>query len=109
MQAGQLDKRVTFMRRERVPGKSADRGPFAELLRVACAFRPVSGRALAEAGSLTDAIEGSICVRDTARTRGLTVADRAVIDGRDMAIESVQPSDRSGWLWIKVSRRKASA
>lgn len=109
MQAGNLDKRVTFRRRQKLAGQPGDRGSFAEWMTVACDFRPLSGRALAEAGSLTDAIEGSLCVRDTARTRSLTVADRAVIDGRDMAIESVQPSDRSGWLWIKVSRRKASA
>ena len=109
MQAGDLDRRVTFRRRQKIVGQAGDRGPFADLMTVACAFRPLSGRALAEAGSLTDAIEGSVCVRDTARARGLTVADRALIDGRDLAIESVQPSDRSGWLWIKVSRRKASA
>lgn len=109
MEAGRLDKRVTFLRRVKVPGKPASRGDFVVHFAVAAEFRPLSGRALAEAGSLTDAIEGTLVVRDTARTRGLTVADRVVIAGREMALASVPPSDRSGWLWIKVAQTKGAA
>lgn len=113
MEAGRLDRRATFLRRAKVaavPGKLPDsRAGFETLFTVAAEYRPLSGRALAEAGSLTDAIEGTLIVRYTARTRKLTVADRVVVEGREMAIESVPPSDRSGWLSIKVSRKKASA
>ena len=107
MDAGRLDKRVTFRRREKKPG--GGRGDYQDLFTTAAEFRPLSGRALAEAGSITDGIEATVVVRDTARTRGLTNADRALIDGHDFALESVPLGDRTGWLWIKVSRRKASA
>lgn len=109
MQAGRLDKRVTFRRRPKVTGKPDERKSYVDLFTVAAEFRSLSGRAMAEAGSLTDAIEGTLVVRDTVRTRGLTVADRAVIDGRDFALASVPPTDRSGWLFIKVAQTKGSA
>ena len=109
MEAGRLDKRVTFRRRAKVDRAGAgSRSDFADLFKTWCDFRPLSARTLAEAGSLTDGIEASIVVRDTPRTRGLTKMDRAVVDGRDFAIESVPPGDRSGWLTLKISARKAS-
>ncbi|WP_164255889.1 phage head completion protein, partial [Stenotrophomonas maltophilia] len=80
-----------------------------DLFTVRAEFRPLSGRAMAEAGSLTDAIQGTLVVRDTPRTRALTIADRVTVDGRDYAIESAPPGDRSGWLYLKVSLKKGSA
>lgn len=107
MDPGRIDKRVTFRRREKKPG--GGRGDYHDLFRTSAEFRPLSARALAEAGSITDGIEATLVVRDTPRTRDLTNADRVLIDGRDFAIESVPLGDRTGWLWIKISRRKASA
>ena len=110
MHAGALDKRATF--RGRAMGDMdgfAVRGEFGDLFTVWAEFRPLSGRALAEAGSLTDAIEWTLIVRATPRTRTLTVAHRVVVDRRDYAIESVPPDDRTGFLMLRISARKASA
>ncbi len=110
MDPGHLDKRARFRRRVKTgEGGAGSRGAYADLFTVAASFRPLSARVLAEAGSLTDGIEASLVVRDTARTRDLTKADRVIVDGRDFAIESVPLSDRSGWLRMKLSVRKASA
>lgn len=110
MHSGALDRRATFRGRAiDDDGGFGVRGDFRDLYTVWAQFRPLSGRALAEAGSLTDAIEGTLVVRATARTRALTVAHRVVVDRRDYAIESVPPDDRTGFLVLRVSSRKASA
>ncbi|GJD60857.1 hypothetical protein [Methylobacterium frigidaeris] len=57
-----------------------------------------------ETVTVTDGIDGTLVVRETARTRGLTLADRVTIAGHDCAIESVPIAHRSGWLSLTVSR-----
>ncbi len=108
MDPGQLDKRVTFRRRALVTrGGRQVPGDYADLFRAWGAWRPLTGRRLVEAGAVTDGIDGTLIVRETARTRGLTVADRVIIAGYDFAIESVPIAHRSGWLSLSVSRRRA--
>ncbi|ACL62062.1 head-tail adaptor protein [Methylobacterium nodulans] len=111
MDPGRTDKRVIFRRRVAVPKASGNgtNREFRDLFPCWAAWRPLTGRRLAEAGGVTDGIEGAIVVRDTPRTRDLTVADRVILDGRDMALESVPIGERSGWLTIKVSRRVAGS
>lgn len=105
-----MDKRATFRGRSELDEDDFEvRGQLVDLFTVAAEFRPLSGRAMAEAGSLTDALEGTLIVRDTPRTRKLTIAERVVLNGRDYAIASVQPPDRSGWLYLKLAQTKGSA
>ncbi len=110
MQAGRLDLRATF--RKRGPGEVGSlpgRGSYIDDFTVAAEWRQLSGKAVAEAGALTDAIEGTLVVRDTPRTRALTVAHRVVVLGREMAIDTVPPSDRSGWLFLRCRQTRGSA
>ncbi|MGY2051685.1 phage head closure protein [Methylobacterium sp. JK268] len=110
MDPGRADKRVTFRRRAAVPKPGGGTArEFRDLFACWAEWRPLSGHRLAEAGGVTDGIEGTIVVRDTPRTRALTVADRVILDGRDLALESVPIGERTGWLSVRVSRRVAGS
>ena len=71
MQAGRLDKRATFRGRPQLDDDGFEsRGGYQDLFTVRAEFRPLSGRAMAEAGSLTDAALEAVVVELWAPPKG---------------------------------------
>lgn len=88
MRAGRLDLRVTFHRRADLG--DYQRGEFEPFLSGEPAeYRRLSGAEAVEGGRLSDVEQGTLIIRDSAKAREITAADRVTIAGRDFAIKSV--------------------
>lgn len=73
------------------------------------AFYPERSRERIEAGRLESAVAGTIAVRSTNASRGVTAADRAVIGGVPYAIKGItNPDRRNKFLEMSVERGTAT-
>ncbi len=103
--AGHLKDRVTFTRRQSasdgfggtVPGDGW--AAISGLSRVSAGFRPEFGREQVAAGRMTAMLRGTITVRRSAASAGVTEADRLTFDtgpstGKVCAIRSIVPGRR---------------
>jgi len=88
--AGRYNRRATIHRRPveaNVAGRA--RGEFREvagLVSIACAYREMSLREIASGNGVQGAIEAEMRLRDSAKARTVTIADRAVIAGQGFDI-----------------------
>lgn len=103
MNPGKLDQRVTFRRRRSVGGVRS--GPLEDFFSCWARWQPGTGRQLVEAGAVSDAVEGTLTVRDTARARQVASEDRAAFRGQDLEVISAAIPDRSGYLAFQLTRR----
>lgn len=103
MNPGRLDQRVTFRRRNVVGGVHS--GPLEDFFTCWARWQPGSGRELVEVGVVSDAVEGTLTLRDTTMARQLARQDRAVFRGSDLVVVSAAIPDRSGFLVLQVARK----
>ena len=99
MRTRPLDKRVAFL------GRPDGTGPLTPRAEAWAEWLPLSSARKVEARGLTDGIEGTLRIRDTAKARTIIQTDRALFSGQDMKVLSTPVPDRSGFLWIKVGRQ----
>lgn len=106
MQPGRLDRRCAFQRRDTTPDDygNVTGGGWSALLTVWGALDERAGREAVRAGRLESAAAGTVQIRDSAAARGITAADRVVIDGRAYAIREVRPPQRTGMIEMVVER-----
>lgn len=94
MNAGRLDKQVTF--RRRAPGASQrDRGGYQDHATVWGDYRRLSGREALQAGREVNVEEGTLRIR-IGEADDITIADRVVVEGRELGIKAVSTPDRRG-------------
>lgn len=108
MSAGELDRRVTFLRLDRAePADGNPRGRMAPAFSVWAGFTPMSSSKRADYGYAEDIASGWLKLRDSSQVDSLTIADRVVFaDPLDeFAIDSVSVRDRSGWRLLRISRQ----
>lgn len=88
--AGRFDRRATIYRRAlaaNVAGVARkDFEAVDGLAGIACAFREMTLREIAAGNGVQGGIEGEMRLRDSAKARTVTIADRAVIDGQGFDI-----------------------
>lgn len=110
MPAGQRDKRVTIRRRATQatnPG-GVPRGGYADAFTLWGRMIQSQGHRLVEGAIAEDATPLAIRFRDCEQARSITVADRAVILGRECAIISAgMPDRRGGFVDILISTQRA--
>lgn len=110
MPAGQRDKRVTIRRRAVEAGNPGGvaRGEFSDAFTLWGRMIQAQGHRIVEGAIAEDATPVTIRFRDCAQARSITVADRAVILGRECAIISAGlPDRRGGFVDILVSTQRA--
>ncbi|RVU17497.1 head-tail adaptor protein [Methylobacterium oryzihabitans] len=101
MDPGQFDRRVTVRQR---PGEGRSRGAYADAFTVWACYRPESAREAVQGGRAQTVESGTLVVRDSARMRTVSSADRVVLGGRDFAIEGVGlPDRRTGLVTLKIA------
>ena len=103
MQPGRLTMRVVVSRRATVGGVRS--GPPAPVYTCWGAWEPLTARTIEEAGSRTDAVAGTLTVRDTPRARQIALDDRAAFRGADLVVTSAPIPDGSGFLRLALSRQ----
>lgn len=104
--AGATDRRVTILRRPLQESDGGnDRGEYAVHAQLWGAFRPLSARVHAELGYAEDVVSGTLEIRESSRLAGLSSADRIQMGDQEWGIDSVPPSDRSGFRKLRISRR----
>jgi hypothetical protein len=104
MNPGKFDTAVMFRRRA-IGGDGRRSGKPEDFFRTNAGWRPLGARTLIEAGIDTDAVQGTLTIRDQPRARLLENEDRAVFNGSSFYITSVSVPDRSGLLHIQVERK----
>lgn len=109
---GQLRDRVTFERATLVPdgggGYESGWAAIAGLEAVRGYFAPQRGREAVEAGRLESAVAGTLKVRSSAAARGVSAADRVIINGETFAIFAIMNEDRHDrYLTMTVERGSA--
>lgn len=106
MDAGKLDRRCAFERRDATPDAygNVTSGGWVSLLTVWGRLDERPGREAVRAGRLEASALGALSIRDSAQARGVTAADRVVIDGHAYAIRDVRPPQRSGMIEMVVER-----
>ena len=108
MDPAKLDRRVTFRRRQ-VLAQNA-RGEFVNFFGAWAAYAPSSSREAIESGRPTDIETGLIRIRDSAKGRELTGADRVMIAGREFSLQAVGlPDRRTGLIDITVTTSRQTA
>lgn len=112
MDAGRLNRRAAFFRRERLAAPVAGnaRGRFEAMpyLTVWSDYRATPGREVVSAGIPEDQIGGTLRIRDSAAARQVTAADRVAIAGVSFAIASVGlPEGRDGFIEMILRREVA--
>lgn len=109
MTSGELDRRVTFLRRPLIEADAAgeERGKFKPEFEVWAAFTPMSSQRRADYGYAEDVLSGWLKIRESLKVATLTISDRVVLkgDGDEFAIDSVPVNDRSGYRLLRVSRK----
>lgn len=105
---GALRDQVTF---QRLTGTARDAvgnvtdGTWTAIATVWGQLKPGSGRENFESARLESAVMASLVVRATTTTRGITGADRVLIDGVPYNIRAVTNEDRRGrFLTMMVER-----
>jgi SPP1 family predicted phage head-tail adaptor len=106
IRAGALDRRCRFERRDTTPDAygNVTAGAWTTLLTVWGALSEKPGREAMKAGRMESAALAEIWIRDSAAARGITAADRVVIDGAAYAIRHVGLPQRSGMITIQIER-----
>lgn len=105
MQAGALDRRCAFERRDDVPDDYGNVSTgWAARLTVWGALRFERGRERVEAGRMESALGAVLHVRASAASRAVTTADRVTIDGAVYAIRTIAEDPRSGMLEMTIER-----
>lgn len=106
MQAGRLDRRCAFQRRDTTPDAygNVTAGGWVALLTVWGRLDERAGREAIEAGRVESTAPGTLTIRDSAAARGITAADRVLIAGTAYAIRDVRPPQRWGVIEMVVER-----
>lgn len=112
MTAGRMQHRVTFLRRGAVDdGYGNDNtGPFAAIAgasRIGAGFKPQFGREKVSAGRLDAPLSGTLTVRRSTVSAGLTAADRARFEttpyaGLTCNIRSITPTADRRWIELTI-------
>lgn len=80
-------------------------GTWATLTEVWAKFTPERSRERLEAGRMESAVSGTLTVRSTATTRGITEADRVVFRSETYNIRAIiNPDQRGRFLEMAVER-----
>lgn len=110
MDAGRLNKRVTFERNVTAPDEGGgSTSAWTGVATVWGGFQPERGRERLEAGRLEAAVAGTLTVRSSSMTRAIDASCRVVIDGDRYAIRSiVDPTQKREWLEMVVEKGVAS-
>lgn len=111
MPAGELRDRIAFQRLQaEADGGGGTLDPeWVDLINCRGAFFPERSRERLEAGRLESAVAGTLKVRSSATTRGVTAADRALINGTVYAIRAItNPDRRNRYLEMTVERGTAT-
>lgn len=106
MAAGPLDQRAAFSRRPFVDDDPNRRGDaYSEQYLTAWArYARLSGAQKLQAGALIDDEIATLTIRDSRAARQITASDRVSVQGRDYAVQTVSPADRStGTIAIVIS------
>lgn len=104
--AGSLDRRARFERRDATADDygNVSAGNWVHVVTVWASLSERPGREAVRAGRVEASATGALRIRDSAAARGITTADRAVIDGEAYAILDVRPPQRSGVIEMVVQR-----
>lgn len=110
MGAGDLNKRVTFQRATRT-GDGGGGGAIVwnTLATVWAGFKPERGYERLRTGRIEAELAGVLTVRGSSVTRGVTEADRVLVDGVPYAIHAISnPDQRGRFLELTVGSGEAS-
>jgi SPP1 family predicted phage head-tail adaptor len=104
--AGLMDRRCRFERRDATADDygNVTAGGWVALATVWGRLTERPGRESVEAGRLESSAAGTLTIRDSVAARGVTAADRVVIDGAEYAIRDVRPPQRIGLIEMVVER-----
>ena len=109
MSAGELDRRVTFLRRPTLESDSGDdRGKLEELFSVSAGYTPLSSARRADYGVAEDVVTGWLKVRESRQINRLSIADRVVFNNdraNDFEIMSIPVRNRSGYRLLRIARQ----
>ena len=106
MQAGRLDRRCAFERRDETPDEygNASSGNWVALATLWGDLRFERGRERVEAGRMESALSAVLTIRSSVTARGITPADRVTIDGAVYAIRTIAETPRSGAIEMTIER-----
>lgn len=112
MDAGRLNRRAAFYRRAVLgtPVAGNARGGFEQtpFLTVWADFRQTPGRQVVSAGLAEDQIGGTLRIRDSAKAREITAADRCTMQGVSFALVSVGLAETSEGYIEMILRREVA-
>jgi head-tail adaptor len=107
--AGELDNRVTFLKRPTIESDAGDdRGKFEDLFSVWAGYAPLSSARRAEYGIAEDVVTGWLKVRESKQINRLSIADRVVFKNNpadNFEIMSIPVKNRSGYRLLRISRQ----
>lgn len=104
---GALRHRATFQRESAGTDDfgNVTQGTWTTLAEVFAGFKPERSRERLEAGRLESAVAGTLTIRSTTTTRGITEADRVVFRGETYNIRGItNPDQRGRFLEMTVER-----
>lgn len=103
MNPGRFDQRVTFRRR----ALEGDRrtGPLEDFFSCWGSWRPAGAQQVTEVNATSDAVAGTLTVRDTAKARAVETEHRVTVRGSDLEVMSAPIPDRSGYLAFLLTRK----
>lgn len=109
MSAGQLRDRVSIQRKQEISdgagGTTFDWDNITGLGSIRGAFMPERGRERLENDRLQSSVAGTLKIRSSAASRGITAEDRAVINGVEYRIHAVtNPDRRNRFVEMSVER-----
>ena len=106
MQAGALDRRCLFERRDTTADAygNVTSGGWTALATLWGYLRFERGRERVEAGRVESAVAATLQIRASATARGITAADRVTVDGDAFAIRAVVEQPRSGVIELTLER-----
>ncbi len=113
MTAGELDRRVTFLRRSTIAADGGnERGDYVELVRVWAGYTPMRTATRESFGYVEDVLSAWLKIRESSQIESLTNADRVRLGRRiepdeddSWSIDSVPIDDGSGYRLLRISRK----
>lgn len=113
MSSGELDRRVTFLRRPAIAANGGnERGDYADLVTVWAGYTPMRTATRESFGYAEDVLTAWLKIRESSQIDSLTIADRVRMGGRSEAdaddtwsIDSVAIHDGSGYRLLRISRK----
>lgn len=106
MDAGRMDRRCIFERRDAVPDDygNVTAGAWVALLTVWGALSEKPGHEAVAAGRMESAAIADLRIRDSVAARTITAADRVTVGGQVCAIRDVRPPQRHGVIEMVIER-----